>query len=227
MIRSTHKSVKPIPATMRNCVPDALVKDAAFISPATLIANSWGNCYPLSNILYFSLPSSFSSSQTSVNDVSSQSTVSSCVRASFTLKFLGWFFNSGFLTAATESFGLVRLTDDPSVRSSLQDKLNRVTCNGQSILTIFPMYWTKPSLELQICGIVSVSLFVPVFLFSLFLLYKHRRRAIIRSSGLVFNALTLLGQVLFIFSALAWTRDISDSSCHAFLWLGNLGFTLG
>lgn len=235
------ETLDPTPASMQRCVAPQSLDDPARFSAE--IANPkhrvWvtdePGCWPLTAGASLALGSSYSSQRalggartvppTLLSAVTGRP-FSPCVRAQKTLELVRWLQVSPQLSAAAINSGCVRLSDFAAVQDyNVDHLLNSATCDGKRILITLPLVWSV-SASATIFAVVAVSLLTIAFLVTLAVLYMFKSHAAIRGASPIFLAQVVLGLALMAGSLVAWASPVTRSSCMAFQWLVNLGFTL-
>lgn len=245
------ESVQPIPTSLSSCLATTLQAGSkTYMSSTFSLANGDGstysgtsgsyfdslddNCWPLTNLLFFSVPSDYSSASTSTNLIpktsSKNGVMSNCPRAQNTLQFLTWVFSSPVLKNAATDKGVVRVADlSTNIQNDLLAQLETVTCDGpgNNILITLPIYWSGPANAITEAAYAISSVFFVIITITVFLLYLYRHRPVLRSSSVPFLGMVEIGQILSFMALIAWVSpSVSSNSCGAFAWFSQLGFTL-
>ena len=236
-----EETLDPTPASMQSCVAQEALADpgrfgAKISNPKHRVwVTDEEGCWPLTAGASLALASSYSSQNALGGSRTVPPTLLSavtgrpfcaCVRAQKTLELLRWLQVSPQLSPAAINSGYVRLSDFPAVQEyNVDGLLNSATCDGKRILITLPIVWAV-SASATIFAVVSVALLTIVFLVTLVVLYRYKTHPAIRGASPIFLAQVVLGLALMAGSLIAWASPVTRSSCMAFQWLLNLGFTL-
>jgi hypothetical protein len=184
-------------------------------------------CWPVSTLLSFIVPLTFTSfTSSSTSSSTSALTSGSCSAGLRALEFIYYMQSTPILTAPAEAFGFVRLAESSLVHRASEGVLISAMCDDVPLLVISPVLYTVPT-SISAFGVVAATIGLIGLLVSAGVVVKFRNQVVIRSSTAPFLLLILLGLGMLIASVLAWSTTVpSDASCASFSWLSNLGFTL-
>ena len=233
------ESVSASPASVRACTegfldfPDFI---EGFLATGTnqVTTTMAPGCWPLQSLASLAVASTFSSKNQVDSDLvvataageAAASHRSACVRAQKNLELLRWIQLSPVLSGALNNNGVARLSDLPAIRSFIVDRrLNTATCDGLTILITLPIVWSVPAAATAF-AIAMAALIVAACLITIGSLYKYRQHPSIRGASPIFLAQVAVGLALLGGSLVAWASPVTESSCLAFQWLVDLGFTL-
>jgi len=149
----------------------------------------------------------------------------SCTQGNHTLMAMQWLLTEPMLNLIADKRGVYRLATDPTHKTLVNNALNLVDCDGETLLVTLPRIWhlgngvTVFSYAMEALGFVLVLVTGAI-------LWKYRHRVVLRSSSVPFQFVILAGMAM-LFSTLGNVGTYPTAgACQAMAWQINLGFTL-
>ena len=175
-------------------------------------ASSSPSCYPLTQVLYAMLPSSFSGS-------------AACSAGNASYAFLLSLYNSSQHDAVYASQGIVRAAQDAELLQLSNAAVLQVSCDGQSLLAPQPVQWQlNSSISDFAFAMAVIGLSGIVCLLCLLLAYRRHRA--VQASLPVLQCLMLLGCALLLVTVVVLQLPATSASCSFLLWGLNLSCSL-
>jgi hypothetical protein len=184
-------------------------------------------CWPISTMLSFVVPLSYTAAATVAADAAGSSSLTSgtCAAGVHALEFIHYMQSTPVLTAPAEAAGLIRMAESTLIRQLSEHALYKAVCDGVPLLVVPPIYYTIPASISNFGLSISVVGLICIFICSVIVI-RHRAHVVMRSSSVPFLLMTLLGVGMLLVAAGAWSSPPHANSCAIFGWLSNIGFSL-
>jgi hypothetical protein len=208
-VDGVKETIAPEPKNFKACAQAGW--DSGLLSSPSYQPGPIAGCYPLGSPLAFGINMVYEGD--------------ACARGNHSLNLFQWITNTDALSEAALNAGILRLADLPAIRAATIGILNSAICDGKTLLITRPQVW---SLNTAIggLGIAVMVICLCAFAVSAVILAAYHSRTVLRSSSVPFLALILIGLSLMVASIGPWVSEVTASSCSAFMWLANIGFSL-
>ena len=204
-------------ATVRRSTPAALAACAAAgqLDSTTLTLDVFGaqsnpDCWPLTQVVYMQVPRDYPADSYAMGVA--------------TVDLLQWVYTTDALDVWCEQNMFVRIASLPALQSALLSALDTITSGGMTVLTL-PYVWQLTSAIFVVACCMQV-LGCIMGITSIALIVRHRGNIILRSASPPFMVLSLVGLLLLFGAIPALVLPPTSSTCTAFSWLIQLGFTV-
>ena len=204
-------------STVRRSTPAALTACAVagVIDESTLaldLTTAWSDagCWPLTQVVYMQIPRDYPNSSLDMGLA--------------TVNLLEWVYSTAALDVWCNQNMLIRTASIPALQTVLLSTLDSITSGGETVLTLPDVWQLTPAIAyvayfIQALGWLVTLLFIVVTV-------RYRSHSMLRSNSPLFMVISLLGVMLLFAAILALVTTPSSSSCLAFSWLIQLGFTV-
>lgn len=237
-----ESSAKRLTSTLDNvllCAQDTTRVHSDGVVLVDLWMSEQADCWPFSMPSSIVVRSSYSDlvTTTSVNsEFSSSVTVRSCAHGLPALQLAQWLLQSSLIAPLSADTGSILLssavdhsTDSAAMSGPAQalsaalHALQSVTCDGETLLVIQPLYWQMPQ-GLQAVAYAFAAIGVTLVCTAAIAMFCLRHRAVFRSSSPPFLFVSLGGLLLmYISPVFLVASEPTDHTCSALqwtLWLG-------
>ena len=203
--------------TVRRSTPAALAACASTgtLDSSTLVLDlsaSWTNseCWPLTQVVYMQIPRDYPTDSYNMGLAA--------------VNLLHWVYSTAALDVWSNQNMLVRTASLPSLQSVLLSVLDGITSGGTTVLTQAIVWQLTPAIAYGAYAIEAFGCLVTAVFIGLTV--RYRQHALLRSASPLFMVVSLLGVMLLFGAILALVLTPTASSCAAFSWLIQLGFTV-
>ena len=201
------------PANQETCLSDTF-------NPNTLTANLGGshnvNCWPYTTVVYAAVRTSY---------ISKSATSTGCTLGLKALQYVSWLNSNVGLDLATNAQNVVRAGDQASVQSAINSALDKVMCDGTTMLITLPDVWSLSAgaagfgMALAVIGLIGV-------LAALTLIVLYRAHPVMKSASVWFLFTSIAGVGLLFIALILLMSSVTSATCAAFNWMLNMGFML-